>query len=204
MAEGNLKWTSAGNTTSQSYMRATFGLTAGKWYWEAKMSDSNSGPGFQFGVSGADANMNAGGSGSMNDSDPNTQFVNAASTASATRKDGSNVTTSLTTVAENQIVQIALDLDNQKFYVGVQGTWLNSADPATGSNPPATVDANTTYLPAWSDNGYTDQITLELNFGNPSFTGTDKSDGNGYGSFEYEPPSGYLALCTKNLGSDGG
>ena len=204
MAEGNLKWTSAGNTTSQSYMRATFGLTAGKWYWEAKMSDSNSGPGFQFGVSGADANMNAGGSGSMNDSDPNTHFVNAASSASATRKDGSNVTTSLTTVAENQIVQIALDLDNQKFYVGVQGTWLNSADPATGSNPPATVDANTTYLPAWSDNGYTDQITLELNFGNPTFSGTDKSDGNGYGSFEYEPPSGYLALCTKNLGSDGG
>ena len=204
MAEGNLKWTSAGNTTSQSYMRATFGLTAGKWYWEAKMSDSNSGPGFQFGVSGANANMNQGGSGSMNDSDPNTHFVNAASTASATRKDGSNVTTSLTTVAENQIVQIALDLDNQKFYVGVQGTWLNSADPATGSNPPATVDANTTYLPAWSDNGYTDQITLELNFGNPSFTGTDKSDGNGYGSFEYEPPSGYLSLCSKNLGSDGG
>ena len=148
MAEGNLKWTSAGNTTSQSYMRATFGLTAGKWYWEAKMSDSNSGPGFQFGVSGANVNMNQGGSGSMNDSDPNTHFVNAASSASATRKDGSNVTTSLTTVAENQIVQIALDLDNQKFYVGVQGTWLNSADPATGSNPPATVDANTTYLPA--------------------------------------------------------
>ena len=204
MAEGNLKWTSAGNTTSQSYMRATFGLTAGKWYWEAKMSDSNSGVGFNIGVAGSDANMNAGGSGSLNDSDPNTHFKNSASTNSATKKDGSNVTTNLTTVAENQIVQIALDLDNQKFYAGVQGTWLNSADPAAGSNEPATVDANTTYLPAWSDNGYTDQITLELNFGNPTFSGTDKSDGNGYGSFEYEPPSGYLALCTKNLGSDGG
>ena len=204
MAEGNLKWTSAGNTTSQSYMRATFGLTAGKWYWEAKMSDSNSGVGFNIGVAGSDANMNAGGSGSMNDSDPNTLFKNSASTNSATKKDGSNVTTNLTTVAENEIVQIALDLDNQKFYAGVQGTWLNSADPAAGSNEPATVDANTTYLPAWSDNGYTDQITLELNFGNPTFTGTDKSDGNGYGSFEYEPPSGFLALCTKNLGSNGG
>ena len=205
MAEGNLKWTSAGNATSQSYMRATFGLTAGKWYWEAKMSAANSGPGFQIGVAGTDADMNAGSSGSMNDSDPNTQFVNAASSASSTRKDGSNVTTSLTTVAEDQIVQIALDLDNQKFYIGVQGTYLNSADPAAGSNAPATVDANTTYLPAWCDNGYADQITLELNFGNPTFSiSSGNTDGNGYGNFEYAPPSGFLALCTKNLGSDGG
>jgi hypothetical protein len=30
------------------------------------------------------------------------------------------------------------------------------------------------------------------------------SDANGYGTFEYAPPSGYLALCTKNLASDGG
>ena len=204
MAENNLKWTSAGNNTSQSYMRATMGVSAGKWYWEAKMSAANSGVGFQFGVAGTDADMNAGGSGSMNDSDPNTHFRNAASTASKVLKDGADVTTSLTTTAEDQIVQIALDLDNQKFYIGVQGTYLNSADPAAGSNPPATVDANTTYLPAWCDNGYADQITLELNFGNPTFTGTDKSDGNGYGSFEYQPPSGFLALCTKNLGSDGG
>ena len=29
-------------------------------------------------------------------------------------------------------------------------------------------------------------------------------NGNGYGNFEYAPPSGYLSLCTKNLGSDGG
>jgi len=205
MAEGNLKWTSAGNTTSQSYMRATFGLTAGKWYWEAKMSDSNSGVGFNIGVAGSDANMNAGGSGNMPDSDPNTLFKNSASTNSATRKDGSDVTTNLTTVAENQIVQIALDLDNQKFYAGVQGTWLNSADPATGSNAPATVDANTTYLPAWSDNGYTDQITLELNFGNPTFSiSSGNADANGYGNFEYAVPSGYYALCTKNLAEFGG
>jgi hypothetical protein len=204
MAEGNLKWTSSGNASSQNHMRGTFGLTAGKWYWEAKMSDSNSGPAFNIGVSGSENDMNQGGSGSLNDSDPNTIFQNAASTASKVKKDGSDVVTSLTSVAENQITQIALDLDNQKFYVGVQGTWLNSANPATGSNPPATVDTNTTYLPAWSDNGYADAITLELNFGNPTFTGTDKSDGNGYGSFEYEPPSGYLSLCSKNLGSDGG
>ena len=30
------------------------------------------------------------------------------------------------------------------------------------------------------------------------------SDANGYGNFEYSVPSGYLALCTKNLGESGG
>jgi hypothetical protein len=30
------------------------------------------------------------------------------------------------------------------------------------------------------------------------------SDANGYGTFEYAPPSGYYALCTKNLAEYGG
>jgi len=29
------------------------------------------------------------------------------------------------------------------------------------------------------------------------------SDENGYGTFEYAPPSGYYALCTKNLAEYG-
>ena len=32
----------------------------------------------------------------------------------------------------------------------------------------------------------------------------DAADANAYGAVEYAPPSGYLALCTKNLGSNGG
>jgi len=46
----------------------------------------------------------------------------------------------------------------------------------------------------------------EANFGGSSpFTiSSGNADGNGYGNFEYAVPDGYLALCTKNLGSDGG
>jgi hypothetical protein len=29
------------------------------------------------------------------------------------------------------------------------------------------------------------------------------SDANGYGTFEYAPPTGYYALCTKNLAEFG-
>ena len=31
-----------------------------------------------------------------------------------------------------------------------------------------------------------------------------ETDANGYGRFEYEPPSGYYALCSKNLAEFGG
>jgi len=45
----------------------------------------------------------------------------------------------------------------------------------------------------------------EFNFGNPAFTiASGNSDANGYGNFEYAVPSGYYALCSKNLGAYGG
>ena len=48
--------------------------------------------------------------------------------------------------------------------------------------------------------------TLNVNFGqdstfNGQVTAGGNSDANGVGNFKYSVPSGYLALCTKNLGS---
>ena len=49
---------------------------------------------------------------------------------------------------------------------------------------------------------------LYVNFGGCSFWASpsdyDKTDANDYGSFAYAPPSGYYALCTKNLAEFGG
>ena len=48
---------------------------------------------------------------------------------------------------------------------------------------------------------------LYVNFGGCSFWASpsdyDETDANGYGSFAYAPPSGYYALCTKNLAEYG-
>jgi len=44
------------------------------------------------------------------------------------------------------------------------------------------------------------------NFGNPGGADSISSgnaDANGYGNFEYAVPSGYYALCTKNLAEYG-
>ena len=49
---------------------------------------------------------------------------------------------------------------------------------------------------------------LVINFGGGTiqeFTvSSGNTDANGYGNFEYAPPTGALAICTKNLASDGG
>jgi len=47
--------------------------------------------------------------------------------------------------------------------------------------------------------------SFQANFGNPTFTiASGNADANGYGNFEYAVPSGYYALCTKNLALYGG
>jgi len=46
--------------------------------------------------------------------------------------------------------------------------------------------------------------TLQWNFGGYTTMGSySNSDANGYGNFEYAPPSGYYALCSKNLAEFG-
>jgi hypothetical protein len=90
-----------------------------------------------------------------------------------------------------------MDLDNNKVYWATNGTWENSANPATNTNG-FSINADTYQFIL---HGY--QSTSEANFGNPSFSiSSGNSDDNGYGNFEYSVPSGYLALCTQNLATE--
>ena len=45
----------------------------------------------------------------------------------------------------------------------------------------------------------------EANFGGYTISSISSgaSDGNGHGTFEIAPPSGYLAICTKNIAETG-
>jgi hypothetical protein len=113
------------------------------------------------------------------------------------------------TMANGDIVNLALDLDNGYFYFGVNGTYLNSGDPTSGASGTGAVftltatDLSKFIIPAITNSSVTTTY-YKLNFGNPAFTiSSGNSDGAGFGQFEYAPPSGYLALCTKNLATDG-
>ena len=92
-----------------------------------------------------------------------------------------------------------MDVDNGNVYLYQNGSALNSGNAVVSGK------TGKTWFPFGNfDAG--DVTGIEHNFGGArTFTiSSAVADGNGYGAFEYAPPSSYLALCTKNLGSDGG
>ena len=106
-----------------------------------------------------------------------------------------------------KIVMCALDMDNGKIWWGVDGTFYDSGNPATGTNA-AYTDLNTDagFYMAFSDyNGGTDgQCTInagqDSSFAGAKSTGTaNAADSNGFGNFYYTPPSGFLSVCSANL-----
>ena len=107
-----------------------------------------------------------------------------------------------TSISQNDIINFAFDADTAKLWVGKNGTWLHSGNPAAGSNEVASTSAGNFFTPCLEHAGVT--YTIEANFGNAPYSiSSGNTDANGYGNFEYEPPSGFYALCTKNLAEFG-
>jgi hypothetical protein len=100
-----------------------------------------------------------------------------------------------------EICGVAVDLDNNKVYFHRLGTYVNSANPSTGTNGISITNAE--YIFGFSNDSGTTRNVATFNYGNPPYTiSSGNSDQNGYGNFEYAPPSGYLALCTQNLATE--
>jgi hypothetical protein len=111
------------------------------------------------------------------------------------------------TVSAGSIVMMAYDPATYKWWVGVNGTWRNSGDPANGTGyvfeGSATMfeNMNVTWG-GWS--GDVNRLDHTWNFGQDStFAGQETAGGNadenGFGDFKYTPPTGFLALCTGNM-----
>ena len=107
--------------------------------------------------------------------------------------------------SSGDIIGIALDLDNNKIYFSINGTWQNSGDPTSGSTGTGalTVQSNKTYMFASSCNGSGNTYNHNYNFGNGYFGTTAVAsagtNASGNGIFEYDVPTGYTALSTKGL-----
>jgi hypothetical protein len=104
-------------------------------------------------------------------------------------------------VSNGDIIGMAVDCDNGKIWWSRNGTYGSSGNPATGANQALTFTATDVYkiIVAGASGNVSD-----INFGqNGTFTGTKTAQGNadagGVGNFYYAPPSGFKALCTKNL-----
>ena len=106
--------------------------------------------------------------------------------------------------SNNDIIGIAMDLDNGKLYFSVNGTYVDSGDPTSGSSGTGaafSIDAGDLHC---IGSGYKHSMQGQWNFGNAPFSiSSSNADANGYGNFEYAVPSGYYSLCTKNLAEFG-
>ena len=183
---------SEGNTVFQGgRYKANFGVSSGKWYWEAKRLNAPDNAYIGIKADDGDWNNSYNNSYTYYTSNGN-YYLNGSSQGSY----GSSSTT-------NDILIFALDMDNGKFYVGENGTFYNSGDPAAGSNPMAS-SISGTYLPAVINNSSSGTDQYSFNFGNPSFSiSSGNADANGFGNFEYAVPSGFFSLCSQNLAEFG-
>ena len=201
LSEGNCKVV----TTNGERMAgaSTIGFENGKWYMEYKVTDINS-TNMTIGIDNENGL-------SFSDFRDNDDFWNA-SNAYAYENNGNKRTTSVNSSYGNSyttgdIIGVAVDMDNRKIYFSKNGTYQNSGDPTTGSTGTGSAFDLTdglTYFFQAADNSSAAGVTLEANFGQPSFSiSSGNADANGHGNFEYAPPSGYFALCTKNLAEFG-
>ena len=181
--EGNTRGEGSGSGWKPA--RGSMGVSSGKWYWEMNMTGSN-----QMGVSNETIDMD-------NDNSQDlvgvTVFYNAS--GGVIRTDGSQVggTTATFAADGSDIAGYALDMDNKKLSIYKNGSIIVT-------NTALSTSITDFALPFFCVNG---GGTWSVNFGNPSVAlSSAVADGNGYGAFEYEPPSGYLALCTANLSEE--
>tara|TARA_R110002167_G_scaffold36460_1_gene115346 strand:+ start:707 stop:2158 length:1452 start_codon:yes stop_codon:yes gene_type:complete len=193
---------------------STMGVRSGKWYFESTLLHSsgvnteNHGFGviaanrlYEMNIAGEDIGADVGGWSCAGNANPRNN------------NSGASNANYLTSPAVDVVLGCAIDMDNGKIWWHNAGTWhsLNSTvgNPATGASP------------AWSNLlTATDDFVLPaaglyqtgagiraMNFGGyalPVFTAVGTySDSNGHGSFSYAPPTGYYALCTKNLAEYG-
>jgi hypothetical protein len=202
-----------GNTTvtttsaEYGYNTGTLGASSGKFYWEMKLIQPVSGTNYvAVGIAGRHP-YNAEGLGYRADAVAYQGYDGQKRVNGSTSSYGNTWTT-------NDIIGIAMDLDNSKLYFSKNGTWQDSGDPTSGATGTGAISITAVgsteagfYFPAVSDHAgssWTNAI-FSFNFGNGYFqttavasAGTAPSEG---GIFEYNCPSGYQALCTKGINS---
>jgi hypothetical protein len=178
--EGNLRL--ATGTTGGSI--GTIAVNTGKWYWESKI------------ISTATANARVAGICSL----PNVSLQSTGTVyyrlTGVKELNGTDSAygASLTT---NDIVSTAIDVDARSVTFYKNGV-------SQGAISLSSVYSVGDYITASMSQSSSTSTTMEINFGNPSFTiASGNTDGAGFGNFEYAVPSGYYALCTKNLATFG-
>jgi hypothetical protein len=197
LSEGNLKMVSA-TATTRSGTASTIGLTAGKWFAEFKITGSANGI---VGIAGTTQNRTATDDDDIGNYPGRTQQGYGYLSGGSVYNNSSAVTGSFASFTTNDIIGVAVDLDGDLLYFYKNGAIQNSG---TGIDISGITPHSGNWFFAVGDGSASTASTVECNFGNPiTALSSAVADGKGFGSFEFTPKSGHLALCTKNLGSNG-
>ena len=189
----------------QIYAPITFPLSKGKWYSEDMITGGN-GYG-SLGLSGAsnisdifrtgeEPGLTAPSfafrciNGGIKMNNANTSYGSAPGTSDA-------------------ILGMAVDIDNKKVWYHVNGTYVTYGggvgDPANGNYgfDWSSLSDDFGWLHVCGDSENNGYGNWKSNFGSGFFgtaaVASANADANGFGAFEYTVPSGYYAICTKNI-----
>jgi hypothetical protein len=201
----NLSFSNGNNTVTSTqagspypFAFSTIAASSGKYYAEFKTPTSDSS------TMGISTGVGSGG------------FLGGGSSEYAYYYDGrlynngSGSSTGFDAWSDNDIIGVAIDLDNNKIYFHKNGTYQNSGNPTagTGGNSITAPSSNGTgfYHFACGDAGG-GTPSVQANFGNGYFgtTAVATNSGNGYqdadgnGIMNYSVPTNYRCLCTKGL-----
>ena len=183
-SNGNL---THGNGAVWRFAPSTIAVSSGKWYAEFK-------------IGGGDSIV---GIASVTDMANNTILV-VGSTANSIGYDSSGsrgINNSFvaygSSFTTNDIISIALDMNNNALYFAKNGTYQNSGVPTSGASKTGAINISTSdfYVLGMSQNNN----TSNSNYGSPAYSANSYTDGAGFGNFSYSVPSGYYSLNTKNL-----
>ena len=189
LSNGNLELDSSSASWKNRY--STIGVSSGKWFMEFKMGSISAD---QSGVAiVSDITLDGNSPGSDATRSPaiqynslNIKFVNGTATSSY-----------FSAMSTNDIIGIALDMDN-----GTVQFYRNGS--TTGSAIDLSDAFSTSQYPLFFCGTVYNTRDLQANFGSPSYSESGgETDGNGYGNFANAVPSGYYALNTKNLAEYG-
>tara|TARA_E500000331_G_scaffold53573_1_gene47078 strand:+ start:307 stop:1620 length:1314 start_codon:yes stop_codon:yes gene_type:complete len=172
----------------------TLGDSSGKYYFEAKLISS-----------GSNCIIGAVDIDNQKQNSSSSWYIGQDSTGQGYQNNGtaSNGGASYgTSYVNNDIIGVAMDLDNSKIYFSKNGTWQESGDPTSGASGTGALSltANTTYTFALSSYAGT---VWNCNFGNGYFATTAVTSAGTSastpGTFEYDVPTGYQPLTTRGL-----
>ncbi len=177
------------------FTAGTFAPASGKWWCEIKVTVGGSYP--IIGIIDSTSNLKSQSVYFVNSDSGSNQSGFAVFSNDDVYHNNDSTWDQWQTYATNDIIGIGLDMDASTPTITFQKN--GGSEETFTTEVPNSGNYNFPALGLYSASAI-----AKVNFGGcPPYTiSSSVADGNGYGSFEYAPKTGYLSMCSKNIGEN--